>query len=144
MRIDGEWLQCEDAVVRPVLRAEIRVADGPWRAIELLVDTGADRTVFSANVLAALNVPQTLVPDSIHGIGGQVESVSLPATIRFFAADGKLAAFHSEFAACLQPEALDMSVLGRDLLELFALIIDRSEGCVALLEPPHVYTITPN
>lgn len=143
MRIEGEWLQCDDAVVRPVLRAEIQVGHGPWRAIELLVDTGADRTVLSANVLAALNISQELSADSIAGIGGHVESVSLPATIRLMGTDGRLAAFHSTFAACTDPEALDMSVLGRDILELFALIVDRMEGRVVLLEPPHHYTMAP-
>src|SRR5215471_11362957 len=45
MRIDGEWLLCDDDIVRPVIRGEILAHDGSWQAIEFLVDTGADRTV---------------------------------------------------------------------------------------------------
>jgi adenylate cyclase len=44
MRIDGEWLLCDDAIVRPMMRGEILAHDGSWQAIEFLVDTGADRT----------------------------------------------------------------------------------------------------
>ena len=55
MRIDGEWLLCDDGIVRPVIRGEILAGDGTWQRAEFLVDTGADRTVFSAAVLAALH-----------------------------------------------------------------------------------------
>ena len=50
MRFNGEWLQCDDGIIRPVIRAEILTGDGGWRVFELLIDTGADRTVISANV----------------------------------------------------------------------------------------------
>ncbi len=40
MRFNGEWLQCDDGIVRPVLRAEIETNSGSWRALELLVDMG--------------------------------------------------------------------------------------------------------
>ena len=54
MRIDGRWLVCDDGVRRPVISGEIRAADGSWEKSEFLVDTGADRTVFSAATLARL------------------------------------------------------------------------------------------
>ena len=38
-------------------------------------------------------------------------------------------------------EALDMSVWGRDILELFAVIVDRSTSVVSLLGQRHVYRI---
>ena len=31
MRIDGQWLVCDDGVRRPVISGEIRAADGSWR-----------------------------------------------------------------------------------------------------------------
>jgi len=34
----------------------VRAADGSWLPAELLVDVGADRTVFSAGILAALGL----------------------------------------------------------------------------------------
>lgn len=48
MRINGEWLLFDDGVRRPVIRGEILTGAGSWEAAEFLVDTGADRTVFSA------------------------------------------------------------------------------------------------
>jgi len=56
MRIDGEWLLCDDGIPRPVIRGEILASDGTWQRAEFLVDTGADRTVFSAPVLASLHL----------------------------------------------------------------------------------------
>ena len=43
--------------------------------------------------------------------------------------------------ACTQHEALDMSVLGRDLLEMFAVIVDRRADVVAIIGGQHRYTI---
>lgn len=54
MRIDGEWYQCDDGIVRPVVRGEIRNANGNWEPAPFLVDTGADCTVFSAAILDVL------------------------------------------------------------------------------------------
>lgn len=54
MRIDGEWLLFDDGVTRPVIRGLVLTGDGSWLAAEFLVDTGADRTVFSAATLSKL------------------------------------------------------------------------------------------
>ena len=32
MRFNGEWLQCDDGIIRPVIRAEILTSDGAWCA----------------------------------------------------------------------------------------------------------------
>jgi hypothetical protein len=45
MRIDGQWLICDDGAVRPVVRGEVQGANGAWLTVEFLVDTGADRDV---------------------------------------------------------------------------------------------------
>ena len=47
MQINGEWLICDDGIVRPVVRGEILAANGSWVPVPFLLDTGADRTVFS-------------------------------------------------------------------------------------------------
>lgn len=144
MRLDGEWLQCDDGIVRPVIRAEIEAGDGNWRAFELLIDTGADRTVISANVLASLSIATTASPDRIGGVGGQIDTVIVSTRIRLMSDDGRRVAFRSNYAACTQLAALDMSVLGRDILEMFTLIVDRQSDVVALLGGTHGYTVTAN
>ncbi len=141
MRFNGEWLECDDGMVRPVIRAEILTGDGSWRSFELRVDTGADRTVISANVLESLNARTTAGQDQIAGVGGVVDSVLVSTQIRLSRDDGRKAVFRSDFAACTNHEALDMSVLGRDILEMFALVFDRRAGVVAIIGGQHFYTI---
>src|ERR1017187_6496860 len=51
MVISGAWRLCDDGILRPILSAKVRTATGAWVPIDLLVDVGADRTVFSAGVL---------------------------------------------------------------------------------------------
>ena len=52
--------------------------------------------------------------------------------------------FRGRYAAFTNPDALDMSVLGRDLTNLFALIVDRPNDVVCLLGQQHRYNITKN
>jgi hypothetical protein len=54
MQIHGEWLDCDNGIVRPVIPGKVLAADGSWVPVPFLLDTGANRTVFSAVVLAAL------------------------------------------------------------------------------------------
>lgn len=115
----GEWHLCDDEVVRPILRGEILTGNGSWRAVEFLLDTGADRTVFSANVLETLNLRSREPDEKVGGIGGIVDAVIVRTEIRLTREDDSKVIFRGEYAACTQPEALDMSVLGRDLLEMF-------------------------
>ena len=143
MRFDGEWLECDDGIVRPVIRAEVLAGDGTWRSVELLVDTGADRTVISANVLESLDLAATEPRDRIGGVGGLVDSVNVRTQIRLTREDGQKVIFRSDYAACIDHEALDMTVLGRDLLEMFAVIVDRRADVVAIIGGQHRYTIHP-
>jgi predicted aspartyl protease len=141
MRFDGEWLQCDDGILRPVVRAEILAADGDWQPLELLVDTGADRSVISANIWELLDLETVQSEDRIGGVGGLVDSTAARTQIRLRRDDGVKVVFRGEYAACLDRESLDMSVLGRDLLDMFAVIVDRRADRVAILGGEHQYTI---
>ena len=59
MLIRARWTLCDDGIVRPVIEGELLASDGSWLPVELLVDFGADRTVFSAGVLALTDMPIT-------------------------------------------------------------------------------------
>ena len=107
----------------------------------MLIDTGADRTVISANVLESLNGQTTVAQDKIGGVGGLVNSVLVDTQIRLSREDGQKATFRSQYAACTEHEDLDMSVLGRDILEMFALIVDRRADVIAIIRGQHYYTI---
>ena len=141
MRCQGEWLLCDDGIVRPIMRATILGGDGTWRRIKFVMDTGADRTVISASVLEELNLQYVRPNDRIGGVGGLVDSVNVTTQIRLASDDGHWITLRGTYAACLQHEALDMSVLGRDILNIFAVIVDRPADRLVLLHGTDGYAI---
>jgi hypothetical protein len=141
MRIDGRWLVCDDGVRRPVISGEIRAADGSWEKSEFLVDTGADRTVFSAATLARLALPPLAMPEGLSGVGGMTAAVSVATWMRLTREDAGKGMFRAQYAAVTELEALDISVLGRDITGLFAVIVDWPRDVVCLVGQRHRYTI---
>ena len=140
MRIDGLWFLCSDGILRPVIRGEILASDHSWVKVVFLVDSGADRSVMSADKLDALSLQTIESPDRLTGVGGSADSVVVATQIRFDHENGK-AVFSGQFAAFTSPESLDMSVLGRDILNMFSLIVDRQGDTICLLGQPHFYSI---
>jgi hypothetical protein len=118
-------------------------ADGSMVIVDFLADTGADRTVLSAAILSQLGLPSVPAPHSLGGVGGPTATVLVDTAIQFYRHDGGLAVFRGQFAAFTVPDALDMSVLGRDITNLFALIVDRPGDRVCLLGSGHQYSISP-
>jgi hypothetical protein len=139
----GEWLLCDDGIVRPIMRGTILDGNGLWQDIKFLLDTGADRTVISASVLEALNQKGVQPKDRIGGVGGLAESVDVTTQIRLVRDDGQWVTLRGTYAACLEHEILDISVLGRDILNLFAVIVDRAADRVVLLHGADRYSILP-
>jgi len=68
MRINGQWLLCDDAVMRPVIQGKILTDDGSWQEAEFLVDTAADRTAFSFDILTALALDPVEVVHSVESV----------------------------------------------------------------------------
>jgi hypothetical protein len=141
MRINGQWLLCDDGIVRPVLLCELLTGDGSWRKIPFLLDTGADRTVLNAGALAVLKLPHLPSFQQLGGVGGEATTVRVETQIRMAVDDGGKATFRGQFSAFTDPEALDMAVLGRDITDIFALIVDRPGDTVCLLGQQHCYAI---
>jgi hypothetical protein len=141
MRIDGEWLQVTAGTHLPRMRGEVRALGGSWVTAHFLVDTGADRTVLSAAVLVDLDVPTAPGAERISGVGGQVNSVVLQTALKLTCDDGQEVVFRGTFTAFPDPEALDMSILGRDILDRFAVIVDRPGDVICLLGQKHGYAI---
>jgi len=142
MRIDGEWYECDDGVVRPVIRAEVLSAAGFWEPAFLLVDTGADRTVFTAGLRELIGIPGTKSDSRVGGVGGLQDAIEIAVQMRLTSDDGRKPIFRGSFAALTRDEALDMSVLGRDVLDLFAVIVDRPGDTIALVGQQHRYSIS--
>jgi hypothetical protein len=66
MRIDGAWFPGEDKTIRPIVPGLVRQPDGEWLEVSVLLDAGADRTVFSAAFLAVLQPIKTRGAEEIQ------------------------------------------------------------------------------
>ncbi|MEK6302142.1 MAG: aspartyl protease family protein [Acidobacteriota bacterium] len=141
MRIDGEWLLFDDGVTRPVIRGLILTGHDSWLAAEFLVDTGADRTVFSAATLSKLGLQAVVSQERIGGLGGLADSVVVETQIRLSRETARPVDFRGQFAAATEVDALDINVLGRDITGLFAVIIDQPGDIVCMLGQRHGYSI---
>ncbi len=142
MRIDGLWYLCDDGVIRPVIRGEVRAADHSWRSVAFLVDSGADCTAFSHDVMRDLALEPVSEASHLSGVGGAAAAHFFRSAVRVpYSATGN-AVFNGLFAGFVADGGLDMSVLGRDILNLFAVILDRPGEVVSLLSQSHRYAVT--
>ena len=69
--------------MRPVIHGEILTGTGTWIRAPFLVDTGADRSVFSAAILAALQLQPLATQEHLGGVGGIATSVLVETQVRF-------------------------------------------------------------
>ena len=144
MRINGVWASGDDGIVRPVIQGEVLTGRGLWIPAPFLVDTGADQTVFSAPTLVDLSLQPRVTRDRIGGVGGIVNSVLVETQIRFYRETDSPVVFREQYRAVTEVEALDISVLGRDILSLFSVLVDQPGNVVCLLGQRHRYTIEEN
>jgi hypothetical protein len=124
-----------------VIRGEVEAGNGSWVQVPFLVDTAADRTVFSADILAALQLQHLATSDRLGGVGGFAASVVVQSQIQFFREDGSPIRLRGQYAAFTELESLDMSVLGRDITNMFVVIVDRPGDFVGLLGQRHHFVI---
>jgi hypothetical protein len=144
MLISGEWFLFPDDIHRPVIRGEVLSATSAWIPVPFLLDTGADRTVFSAAVLFELSLTVLNADEPISGLGGVVDSVVLETRIQLLRETGVPVSFRGRFAAVTDLTALDISVLGRDITDNFSVIVDRPQNAVLLLGQRHGYHLEHN
>ncbi len=145
MRIIGKWRLCNDGVTRPTLLAEVQAVDGSALAAVFLIDSGADRTVLSADLFEKLGFPTTYAPDDmiLKGITGECHFALLKTIVILSRDDGSVAHMRGEFAAFTDPSATDLSILGRDVLNHFDVILSRRRNEVLVLAPNHQYRVDP-
>ena len=140
MQLPGEWYPCPDGVERPVILGEVRARDG-WLRAPLLVDTGADRTVFTEDLLSLLGLETQPAEERLGGLGGAADTVIVETEIRLARDVPGPAEFQGQYAAVTDPGALDMSVLGCDVTGLFAVIVDQPGNVVCMVGQRHTYQI---
>lgn len=143
MQINGEWYPCDDGVIRPTIVADVCLANEATLTVRFLIDTAADRTVFDAALLPLLQPLGVEAPtdETLMGVGGVAAHLVVPTAVLLTREDGRLVRVRGRFAVFTEPESADMPVLGRDVLDNFAVIVDRPGHCILLLAPPHWYRL---
>lgn len=143
MLVTGEWQLRDDGVMRPIVRAKVLGVAGNLIPENFPIDSGADRTVFSATLLAQLQLPAKSAQPGVtlSGIGGTSEFVLATTVVEFSRDEGGPVRVRGEFAGFTDPTATDLSVLGRDVLDNFDLLISRRRNEILLLAPRHQYHI---
>jgi len=143
MRIVGERLVCNDGVARPALQTRVQGADGRFQHSVFLIDCCADRTVLGADLLKKLGFPMTQAPAgmTLQGITGGCGFVVVRTVVELPCDDGGVANMRGEFAAFTDPSATDLSILGRDILNHFDLILSHRRKEVLLLASNHQYRV---
>jgi hypothetical protein len=143
MRIAGTWVPFEDGITRPLVTVYLQTVNGTQFEEQFLVDCGADQTVFTAELFVRLGLAAS--PGSnLAGVGGTHNSVSIQTTLVLKNDAGGTAVIRGEFAAFTSPSALDLNVLGRDVLNNFDVILSRPRNEILLLSPPHRYFVHTN
>jgi hypothetical protein len=143
MRIVGSWVRFDDGESRPIIRAKVQTGLGSMVSAQFLVDTGADRSVFSADLLGQLDLPVGAAPTEmqLHGISGAAGFVLVDSVIELSRDDGGPARIRGTFAAFTDPLATDVSILGRDILNHFDVVLSRRNNEVLLLSQRHAYQV---
>lgn len=141
MRINGYWDDTESGVVLPVVDVELLAADGTWQKFPFLLDTGAERSVLRYEELVELGVETEPSEDHLIGVGGDSGCVRVAGPLRLLRDDGQSVTIRGGLLALTDPIALDLSVLGRDILGHFAVIVDKPKRAVMLLHGGHDYRV---
>ncbi len=142
MRFEGRWLAGADGVERPVFDGLIAAPGGVQLAVSLLIDTGADLTVLApavAEQLAGLVQP-TPTATVVGGVGGTQQVYELAVDLLLPTTTGQRARIRGPLPILLEPGSLELSVIGRNLLDQFTLIYSRPHQTLLLLTPPDTFT----
>jgi hypothetical protein len=144
MQIIGHWWQGDDGITRPIVEANVLGADGKLHSDRFLVDSGADCSALSAALMERLQLP-TREPEAsqaLLGIGGRREHAWVSTALEFLNDAGQVVHVRGEVAAFTDPSASDISILGRDILDNFDVILSRRRREILLLAPNHAYRVT--
>lgn len=144
MLVRGRWHTFDDGIIRLVVEGSVRTPLGDWEPVRLLLDAGADRTVFNSAflpLLSPLALPEEQAPE-LGGVGGNVGCILIQTRLAFMRDDGNAVTVQGPFAVFTDPLSSDVSVLGRDVTNNFDVIYSYPKRRVTMLAPPHDYDIT--
>ena len=144
MVVLGEWRVEQDGISRPMVEVSVLIQGCTPLQERFLVDTGADNTIFSATLLESLGLPleNAAVGSVLQGIGGECGSIIVEATLSLFTVEKVELTIRGNFAAVVGQSTLDVSILGRDVLSHFDVIVSRRRNEVLILTGNHAYAVT--
>jgi predicted aspartyl protease len=143
MVVSGQWRADDDGIHRPMVDVEVSVSGGIPVAEPFLVDTGADCSVLSESLLTSIGAAGVVERGTrIQGLAGESETVAIAATLTLKTIEGRELTIRGTFAAVTQSEALDICILGRDVLANFDVIVSRRRNEVLLIAGNHAYSVT--
>lgn len=144
MRISGRWLAGADGIERPVFDGIVAAPGGVQFSVPLLVDTGADLTVLAPDVVHLLAgvVQPTPIATVVGGLGGTQQLYELAVDLLLPTTSGQRARIRGPLPVLVAPGALDVSVIGRNLLDQFTLIYARQQDTLLLLTPPDTFALS--
>lgn len=93
------------------------------------------------NILQALRLQPIVAENRLGGVGGVTSAIIVATRIRLARENNGKVIFRGQYTAITEAETLDMSVLGRDVTNLFTIIVDWPQRVVCLLGQRHQYTI---
>lgn len=142
MIVPGRWKE-QDGVLLPIVPVTVDLAEGGQLELYFLLDTGAERTVLSYGDLMKLEAECEPSGEVLSGVGGTSGAVRVDQPLKFRRSDGEFVSLNGPFLAFADPAGLDLSVLGRDILGHFAVIVDKPKRAVVLLHGGHDYRVVP-
>lgn len=141
MLIVGEWRPDENGVLTPVLDCFLLAGNGKWHAVSFLIDSGAERTVLSPEILRDLDAPAQMSLNSLVGIGTASQVLTVSSRLKLQAADKTDVIVNGPYFGLAEGREGELSILGRDVLSNFAVILDRPGHAITMLHGRHHYSI---
>jgi hypothetical protein len=80
---------------------------------------------------------------TLKGVGGESAFVLVNTVLEFTRDDAGMVHVRGEFAAFTDPATTDLSILGRDVLNIFDVIVSKRRNEVLLLAGNHQYRVDP-
>ena len=124
-----------------MIDAAVFSPSGVWQNITLLLDCGADRTVFDASLLSLLTPLASSQNLELAGVGGKADSKVIETRLAFVRDDGNRVTVQGRFSVFTDITSSDVSVLGRDITNNFHVIYSYPERQAVMLAQPHAYRI---
>ena len=133
----------EAGILRPYISGFVYSSRRVWLEYAFLVDSGADVTFLHYGSLdeLAIDTSNLEVYDDVGGVGGKdVPYIKFSSKLQFISGED-VKVFKGDINIFLDPHATDVPLLGRDVLDHFAVLLDCRRSQVLLLDEMAKYRV---